>query len=186
MYHAVLNIVCFETFSKKRKENELHRKYTFSGGPAGNQSPPTILQTKLIWWFYFIYYNWVHSFTYRFFEFLNNKHLRRKWFFSSKNRIFCLFFVLHVFTGKRSNIKKMPYDCLGNSISYKMIPVSASKVKNCGRICIFSGQKCTFQEGRKTHQNIINCNYVPNINVNNNINCWYVVLILLHWWNKIK
>ena len=28
MYHAVLNIVCFETFSEKRKENELHRKYT--------------------------------------------------------------------------------------------------------------------------------------------------------------
>ena len=29
-------------------------------------------------------------------------------------------------------------------------------------------------------------NYVPNINVNNNINCWYVVLILLHWCNNNK
>ena len=28
MYHVVLNIVCFETFSEKHKENEIHRKYT--------------------------------------------------------------------------------------------------------------------------------------------------------------
>ena len=48
MYHALLNIVCFETFSEKRKENEFHRKYTLFGGPAGNPSPPTILQIKQI------------------------------------------------------------------------------------------------------------------------------------------
>ena len=48
MYHAALNIVCFETFSEKRKENELHRKYTVFGGPAGNLSPLTILQIKQI------------------------------------------------------------------------------------------------------------------------------------------
>ena len=48
MYNAVLNKVCFETFSEKSKENELHRKYTFFGGPAGNLSPPTILQIKQI------------------------------------------------------------------------------------------------------------------------------------------
>ena len=52
MYHAVLNIVCFETFSEKRKENELHKKiYAFwgpFGGAAGNLSPPTILQLKQI------------------------------------------------------------------------------------------------------------------------------------------
>ena len=48
MYHAVLNIVCFETFSDKRKENKLHRKYTLFGGPAGKVSPPTILQIKQI------------------------------------------------------------------------------------------------------------------------------------------
>ena len=47
MYHAVLNIVCFETFLK-RKEKELHRKYTLFGGPAGDLSPPTILQIKQI------------------------------------------------------------------------------------------------------------------------------------------
>ena len=46
MYHAVLNIVCFEFFSETRKENELHRKYTHFGGPAGNPSPPTILHIK--------------------------------------------------------------------------------------------------------------------------------------------
>ena len=48
MYHAVLNIVCFETFSEKRKENELRRKYMLFGGPAGNLSPPTSLQIKQI------------------------------------------------------------------------------------------------------------------------------------------
>ena len=46
MYHAVLNIVCFETVSEKRKENKLRIKYTLFGGPAGNLSPPTILQIK--------------------------------------------------------------------------------------------------------------------------------------------
>ena len=45
MYDAVLNIVCFETFFEKRKENELHRKYTLLGGAAG-PPPPTILQIK--------------------------------------------------------------------------------------------------------------------------------------------
>ena len=48
MYNGVLNIVCFEIFSEKRKENKLHRKYTLFGGPAGNQSLPTILQIKQI------------------------------------------------------------------------------------------------------------------------------------------
>ena len=48
MYHAVLNIVCFETYSEKCKENELYRKYALFGGPAGNISPPTILQIKQI------------------------------------------------------------------------------------------------------------------------------------------
>ena len=48
MYNAVLEIVCFETFSEKRKENELHRKYTLFGGPAGNLSTPSILQKKQI------------------------------------------------------------------------------------------------------------------------------------------
>ena len=37
--------VCFKTFSEKRKKNELRRKYTLFGGPAGNLSPPTILHT---------------------------------------------------------------------------------------------------------------------------------------------
>ena len=48
MYNAVLNIVCFGTFSEKRIENKLHRKYTLFGGRAGNLSPPTILQIKQI------------------------------------------------------------------------------------------------------------------------------------------
>ena len=48
MSHAVLNIACFKTFSEKRKENELHRKYTVFGGASRNLSPPTILQIKQI------------------------------------------------------------------------------------------------------------------------------------------
>ena len=108
MYRVVLNIICLETFSEKLKENELHRKYTFFMGPAGNLSP-TILQIKQIWWFYFIYHDQAHRFTHRFFEFLNNKHLRSRWIFCFfLNYIFLhiCFFVLHVFTGKKSNIKK--------------------------------------------------------------------------------
>ena len=57
MYYAVLNIVCFETFTEKLKENELGRKYTLFGGPAGNPSPQTILQIKQILRFYFIYHD---------------------------------------------------------------------------------------------------------------------------------
>ena len=48
MYYAVVNIVCFEDFSEKRKENELYRKYTLLGGPTGNLSPPIISQIKQI------------------------------------------------------------------------------------------------------------------------------------------
>ena len=79
--------------------------------------------------------------------------------------------MLHVFTRKRSNIKKMVCDGLDNSISYKIIPVSASEVKNCGRRYIFSGQKCTFSGGEKNISKYNKMNYVPNININNNINC---------------
>ena len=46
MYHEVLNIVLFQTFSVKRKENDLHIKYTFLGGPAENASSPTISQIE--------------------------------------------------------------------------------------------------------------------------------------------
>ena len=74
--------------------------------------------------------------------------------------------MLCVFTGKRLNIQELVYGGLGNSISYKM-SISASLVKNCGRRYIFSGQKYTFPGGG-THQSISNCNYVSNINLNNN------------------
>ena len=46
MYREVSHIVCFETFSVKRKENDLHRKYGIFGGPAENQSSPTISQIE--------------------------------------------------------------------------------------------------------------------------------------------
>ena len=46
MYHDVLHIVCFETFSVKRKENDLHRKYRLFGGPAENLSSPATSQIE--------------------------------------------------------------------------------------------------------------------------------------------
>ena len=57
--------------------------------------------------------------------FLKNKDLR------SKSKFFLYFFayflfVLRVFTGKRLTVKKVVCDGLGNSISYKMMSVSAS------------------------------------------------------------
>ena len=163
MYHAVLNIVCSETFSEKRKETELHRKYTLFGGPAGSLSPPTILQIKQIWWFYFIYHDSTHSFTFHFLEFLNNKHLRSKWiYFSSKNRIFCIFFfVLHVFTGNRSNIKNGMWrsrqlNFLQNDACFSLLGQKLWEEIHLGwrKVC-FSGEEKKY-------------NYVSNNNVNNN------------------
>ena len=46
MYREVPHIVCFETFSVKCKENDLQRKYRIFGGPAENQSSPTISQME--------------------------------------------------------------------------------------------------------------------------------------------
>ena len=46
IYHEVSHIVCFETFSVKRKENYLHRKYRHFLGPAENLSSPTISQIE--------------------------------------------------------------------------------------------------------------------------------------------
>ena len=46
MYHEVSNIVCFKTFSEKRKENDLNRKYMFLGGPAEKLSSSTISQIE--------------------------------------------------------------------------------------------------------------------------------------------
>ena len=38
MYHAVLNMVSYLTFSVKHKENNLHTEYRLFGGPAENLS----------------------------------------------------------------------------------------------------------------------------------------------------
>ena len=46
MYHEVLNIVCFETFSIKHKEKDLYKKYWLFAGPAENLSSPTISQME--------------------------------------------------------------------------------------------------------------------------------------------
>ena len=46
VYHVVSHIVCYLIFSVKRKENHLHKKYTFLGGHAENASCPTISQIE--------------------------------------------------------------------------------------------------------------------------------------------
>ena len=73
MYHEVSHIVCFYTFSVKHKENDLHRKYTFLGGPAENASSPTISQIEQNVSFYFIYKDKAQTVKFSFFKFLKNK-----------------------------------------------------------------------------------------------------------------
>ena len=46
MYHEVLNIVCFGTFSVTPTGNNLHKKYWLFGGPAENLSSRTISQIE--------------------------------------------------------------------------------------------------------------------------------------------
>ena len=40
------NIFVYEDFSLNRKENELHRKYSFLGGSMENTTPPPILEIE--------------------------------------------------------------------------------------------------------------------------------------------
>ena len=63
---------------------------------------------------------------------------------------FCCVFLLE----RDRKVKNYKCDGLDNSIPYKMMLVSASYVKNCGRRCIFSSQIAIFQGEGKTHRNI--------------------------------
>ena len=67
----------------------------------------------------------------------------------------------------------------------KWCPFQPPRSKTVGGGTFLVAKSVIFQEWRKTSK-YNKMNYVPNINVNNNINCWYVVLILLHWWNNKK
>ena len=70
-----------------------------------------------------------------------------KFWEKKKRYVFCLCCVfLLERDGKRKNYE---FDGLGNLIPYKMIFVSATSVKNCGRRCIFSGQSAIFQGMQK-------------------------------------
>ena len=64
------------------------------------------------------------------------------------------FFRLWFFLLERDR-KRKNYECdgLGNPIPYKMMFVSVTQVKNCGRRCIFSGQCAFFHGDGKTHRN---------------------------------
>ena len=73
MYHAVLNIVCFQTFSEKHKENVFHRKYRLFEGPGENLSSPTISQINKIYDFMSFTKPWSRASEARFFKFLKNK-----------------------------------------------------------------------------------------------------------------
>ena len=122
LYRAVLNIVCFETFSEKRKENELHGKHTLFG--VLQETISSYNFTDLTKFMILFHLPWLGAKSKILVcEFLKNKNFKRKLnFFLQKNAFFAYcFFVLHVFTGKRSNIQKAVCDGLGNSISYKMM-----------------------------------------------------------------
>ena len=110
--------------------------------------------------------------------------MRSKWFFFKSHFFGIFLFVLHVFTGKRSSIKKKYVTVSATQFPTKWCPFQPLRSKTVGGETFLVAESVLFQEGRKTHQNITKSNYAKNINVSNNINCWYEVLILLHWWNN--
>ena len=112
--------------------------------------------------------------------------MRSKWFFFFLQKItfFTYFFLCCMFLLERDRIlKKLYVTVSATQFPTKWCPFQPPRSKTVGDTFLVAKNEL-FQEGKKTHQNITKCNYVPNINVNNNINCWYVVLILLHWRNN--
>ena len=107
-------------------------------------------------------------------------------FFSSKNQIFGIFFFCCMFLLERDRIFKKWYVLVSaTQFPTKWCPFQPPRSKTVGGDTFGVAKSVLFRRGEK-HRNITKCNYVPNINVNNNINYWYVVLILLHWWNNKK
>ena len=92
----------------------------------------------------------------RFFEFLNNKHLRSKLIFFSKNHIFCIFLLLCcMFLLERDRIlKKWHVTVTVTQFPTKWCPFQPPRSKTVGGGTFLVAKSVIFQEGRKTHQNI--------------------------------
>ena len=121
MYHKVLHIVCFQTFSVKRKENDLHRKYFLGRGPCEKCifSFNFTDRTKLMILFHLQRLGADHK-VFHFLNFLKMKCRKRFDFFLLNITFSCDFF----FTGNRIKQKNRNLCCVGNSISFKMMFVS--------------------------------------------------------------
>ena len=152
MYHEVLNIVCFQTFSVKHKENYLHRKYKLLGVlqkicllqfHRQNKIDDCISFTKL----------WSRASQAAFSKFKKNtiqKNILNN-FFLLFMFLFIFFNVLYFFYWKQIE-KKYACLCVGHSIPYKMMFVLTIFVKNCGRRQISCRKSVTFQEKGKIQQ----------------------------------
>ena len=113
--------------------------------------------------------------------------MRRKWiFFLTKSHFLHSILLCCMFSLERDRILKKWYEAFSvTQLPTKWCPFQPPRLKTVGGDTFLVAKSVLFRRGVK-HQNITKCNYVPNINVNNNIYCWYVVLILLHWWNNKK
>ena len=70
--------------------------------------------------------------------------------------------------GRDRNRKDYARGGLGTSISYKMMFFHPPVSKTVGGNTFLVAKSVIFKGGGETLQNIINCNYVSNINVSNN------------------
>ena len=149
MYHEVLHIVCFATFSVKCKENDLHRKYRLLRGPAKNVSS-IISQIEQNLWLYFIYKALDQSVTGGIFRnfwkinfrkiFLKNvPHLSHFYAYFIK---FCIFF-----TGNRWKTKKIQllgsraFSSLQNDVCFNHLGQKLwEKIYFLQKKCNFSGE----------------------------------------------
>ena len=149
MYHEVLNIVYFGTFSVKCKENDLHRKYRLLGVlqkinllvqfHRQNKIDDCISFTK----------TWSRVPQVKFLKLFKNKIQKNILkFFSPKFYVLVHIFYCFVLLLLETDGKWENYICTGleHLIQYKMMFVSTIYVKNYGRRQISCNQSVIFQE----------------------------------------
>ena len=136
MYHAVLNIVSF-------KKNELHRKYTLFGGPAGKPISSHYFTDKTNLMILF-HLPWLGA------QLLS--HERSKWIFFLQK---ITFFLCCMFLLERDRILKKWYVTVAaTQFPSKWCPFQPPRSKTVGGDTFSVAKSVLFQEGRKTHKNI--------------------------------
>ena len=140
MYHVVLNIVCFETFSEKRKENKLHRKYMLFWGCWYDKYQQPISShnftdtTNLIILFHLPWFT-----------------MKKIDFFFSKNHIFCIFiFLCCMFLLERDQIFKKWYVTVpATQFPTKWCPFQPFRSKTVGGDIFLVAKSYFFRRGEK-------------------------------------